>query len=148
MAVNIFNKYVFDNNLDSKIEIIDSGEQSKTAKGASDSIGCKVSQIAKSLVVKMDNKYAIFITPGHIRLDLGKVKENYSATEVRMADPDEVKEVTGHSIGGVPPFGHKNKINTYIVDGFDEKLPIYAAAGHISKTFKMSYIDLEKAIKR
>jgi len=65
----------------------------------------------------------------------------------RMANASEVKEVTGHSIGGVPPFGHQQPLRTVIVDGFDPTTPLWAAAGAADTNFQTTLGDLQKIAK-
>jgi prolyl-tRNA editing enzyme YbaK/EbsC (Cys-tRNA(Pro) deacylase) len=56
-----------------------------------------------------------------------------------------VKEATGFSIGGVPPFGHQSSLPIYIdedLTGFDI---IWAAAGTPFAVFAIKPADLVKA---
>jgi len=111
-----------------------------TAKEAAKAHGVPVSNIVKSLVVKEANgSFTVYLCPGDKRLKLPQ--------GARMATASEVKEVTGHSIGGVPPFGHKTSLKTVIVDGFDPAAPLWAAAGAADTNFKTTLKDLEKIVK-
>ena len=61
-----------------------------------------------------------------------------------MASADDVKNVTGFTIGGVSPIGHLKKIEILIdlsLERFDE---LFAAAGHPNCIFKISFEDLSK----
>ena len=40
---------------------------------------------------------------------LNKIKKILNIKDVSMASADEVKEITGYTIGGVSPVGHLNK---------------------------------------
>jgi prolyl-tRNA editing enzyme YbaK/EbsC (Cys-tRNA(Pro) deacylase) len=54
-----------------------------------------------------------------------------------MADARSVKEVTGYSIGGVPPLGHTTTLTT-IMDETLLGLPeVWAAAGSANSVFAM-----------
>ena len=64
--------------------------------------------------------------------------------DISMASADDVKNVTGFTIGGVSPIGHLNKIEILIdlsLKRFDE---LFAAAGHPNCIFKISFEDLGK----
>ena len=64
--------------------------------------------------------------------------------DISMASADDVKNVTGFTIGGVSPIGHLNKIEILIdlsLERFDE---LFAAAGHPNCIFKISFEDLSK----
>ena len=61
-----------------------------------------------------------------------------------MASADEVKNVTGFTIGGVSPVGHINKIDIYIDNSLKRFENLYAAAGHPNCVFKINFNDLQK----
>jgi prolyl-tRNA editing enzyme YbaK/EbsC (Cys-tRNA(Pro) deacylase) len=110
--------------------------------------GVPVSNIVKSLLVKVDGSFKLFLTPGDKRLDMEKVKTDFEAAEVRMANADEVKEITGYSIGGVPPFAHPNKIETHIVEGFDDSIDLVAAAGSGNSVFRIKLSALKDILSK
>ena len=61
-----------------------------------------------------------------------------------MASPDDVKRVTGYTIGGVSPVGHLEKVKIYLDSTLDRFEDIYAAAGHPNCVFKISFNDCIK----
>ena len=61
-----------------------------------------------------------------------------------MASADEVKNITGFTIGGVSPVGHLNKINIYIDNSLERFDDLYAAAGHPNCVFKIDFGKLQK----
>ena len=142
MALADFQKFLIQNELGSIVQPFKSGELARTAAGAAETIGCEVSQIVKSLLVKVGEEFFMFLVPGDKRLDLEFLSEYFQGEKVRMSNADEVKEVTGYSIGGVPPFGHKQKLKTFILPGFQKGKSAYAAAGDKSVTFEISYVEL------
>lgn len=146
MAIEMFQKYVLENNLKFNIEIL-SGT-SHTAQNAANAYGVPVGNIVKSLVIKVDGEFVLYLVPGDRKLDLGMIKVRYAASEVRMANAEEVKEVTGYSIGGVPPFGHIKKLKTYIEVGFDNNSSLVAAAGSSNSVFKISLEKLKSIISQ
>ena len=60
-----------------------------------------------------------------------------------MANPDEVKRVTGNTIGGVSPTGHLTKIKIYIDENLKNFNSIFAAAGHPNAVFEIDFEDLK-----
>ncbi len=143
MSTKLFNNYINQHNLD--ITPVQSKQATKTAEEAAEVHGVPVSNIVKSLVVKVGEKFVIVLCPGDKRVDFEQLKEilNKRDTQARMATPDEVKKVTGHSIGGVPPFGHKQKLNTVILDGFNAEQSLWAAAGAGNVNFETTLRDLK-----
>ncbi len=148
MATKVFNSYLNQNNLD--IKPVQSDQVTKTAEEAAQVHGVPVSNIVKSLVVKVGEEFVIVLCPGDRKVDFTELKEilGKKDVQVKMADPDEVKEVTGHSIGGVPPFGHKQKLKTVILDGFDSEQPLWAAAGAADVNFETRLQQLRDIISQ
>jgi prolyl-tRNA editing enzyme YbaK/EbsC (Cys-tRNA(Pro) deacylase) len=146
MAVKDFKTFLEANNLD--IQIIETTDATKTAAEAAQVHGVPVSNIVKSLLLKVDDSFKLFLTPGDRRVDMEKVKKDFGASQVRMADADEVKEMTGYSIGGVPPFGHPKRIETHIVDGFDDSIELVAAAGSGNSVFRITMSALKDILSK
>ena len=67
--------------------------------------------------------------------------------DVSMASAEEVKDVTGFTIGGVSPIGHLNKIDIYIDKSLERFSTLYAAAGHPNCVFKIDFRNLQKITK-
>lgn len=128
------------------IEIIETQESTRTAQEAADTHNVPVSNIVKSLLVRIDNRFELHLVPGDKRLDIESIKRKNNTENVNMANADEVKMITGYSIGGVPPFAHKQRIETVIEDGFDKSISLVAAAGSSNSVFKISYERLEQLV--
>ena len=119
----------------------------RTALEAASSLNCDVGAIVKSLLFKTDNKYALFLIAGDKKASLKKIKKNIKFSDVSMASADEVKSITGYSIGGVSPVGHIKNINIYIDKSLERFDFLFAAAGHPNCIFKISFLDLKKITK-
>ena len=61
-----------------------------------------------------------------------------------MANPDDVKKITGYTIGGVSPIGHLIKVNTFIDINLERFSSVFAAAGHPNCVFKINFDQLSK----
>ena len=55
-----------------------------------------------------------------------------------------MRAVTGFAIGGVPPVGHPQKMETYLDEDFLQYVTIWAAAGTPNAIFELKTSDLEK----
>lgn len=145
MSVPLFLKFVKNHNLD--ITPVKSARSTTTAKEAAKVHGVPVSNIVKSLVVKADQEFLVCLCPGDKRLDLKILSQKLGKKHIRMANANEVKKITGHSIGGIPPFAHRIFLKTIIIDGFDPIAPLWAAAGASHTNFKTTLFELEKIVK-
>ena len=119
----------------------------RTALEAASSLNCNVGAIVKSLLFKTDEKYALFLIAGDKKASLKKIKKNIKFSDVSMASADEVKSITGYSIGGVSPVGHIKNIDIYIDKSLERFDFLFAAAGHPNCIFKISFLDLKKITK-
>ena len=61
-----------------------------------------------------------------------------------MASADDVKNITGYTIGGVSPIGHTNKVNILIDNSLERFNSLFAAAGHPNCVFKINFLNLQK----
>jgi len=126
-------------------EVVELSGSTRTAAEAASAVGCKVEQIAKSLVFqgKTSGKPIMVIASGGHRVNEKKLRDLVSEP-VRKADADFVRVHTGFAIGGVPPLGHTNPIEMYIDEdlfGYDH---IWAAAGTPHAVFKLTPSDLAR----
>ena len=119
----------------------------RTALEAASSLNCEVGAIVKSLLFRTDDKYSLFLIAGDKKASLKKIKKNIKFSDVSMASADEVKSITGYTIGGVSPVGHKNNVDIYIDNSLERFDFLFAAAGHPNCIFKISFLDLKKITK-
>ena len=126
----------------SDLKIIALETTARTAKDAANSLKCELGAIVKSLVFKAENEFLICLIAGDKRCSLNKLKKTLNKKDVSMANANEVKEITGFSIGGVSPIGHLNKLNIIIDKSLSRFEYIYGAAGHPDCVFKITYAEL------
>jgi len=128
----------------SEINVIYLKNSARTAIEAASSLGCEVGAIVKSLLFKTDNTFSLFLVAGDKKVSLNKIKKTLNLKNVCMASAEEVKKVTGYTIGGVSPVGHLNKIDTFVDISLERFNELYAAAGHPNCIFKINFINLQK----
>ncbi|MCV2883682.1 YbaK/EbsC family protein [Aestuariibacter sp. AA17] len=120
----------------------------RTAEEAAQAIGCKVAQIAKSLVFKeASTKQAVLIiASGANTVCVEKVK---AATGIILekADAAFVREHVGYAIGGVPPVAHTHTLTTYLDEDIQHYPEIWAAAGTPHSVFRLTPEQLSELTK-
>ena len=114
----------------------------RTAVDAAKSLNCEVGAIVKSLLFKNSDSYFLCLVSGDKRCSLNKLKNFFNSKDLSMASPDEVKDQTGYTIGGVSPVGHKNKLEILIDQSLNRFKNLYAAAGHPNCIFKINFDEL------
>lgn len=88
--------------VEAKIEEFDAG--TPTADDAARAVGCKLSQIVKSLVLDCDGRPLVVLVPGDRRADPRKVARAAGCRSAKVAGPELVRSATGFAPGAVAPF--------------------------------------------
>ena len=135
-------KFLKDYDTDLNVTLLENS--ARTAIEAASSLNCEVGAIVKSLLFKTENTFTLCLVAGDRKASLNKIKKNLNIKDASMASADEVKEVTGFTIGGVSPIGHLNKVNIYIDKSLERFAALYAAAGHPNCVFKIDFLNLQK----
>ena len=125
-----------------KVIVLDNS--ARTALEAASSLGCEVGAIVKSLLFKTENTFTLCLVAGDKKASLNKIKKTLNIKDVSMATADDVKKITGYTIGGVSPIGHLNKINIFIDNSLERFTSLFAAAGHPNCVFKIDFKNLQK----
>jgi prolyl-tRNA editing enzyme YbaK/EbsC (Cys-tRNA(Pro) deacylase) len=125
-------------------KVVELSDSTRTAQDAASAIGCDVAQIVKSLIfkTKVTHKPVLILASGPNRVS-EKVIESYLNEKITKADADFVRQVTGFAIGGIPPIGHKQRIDFIFIDEDLLKFSsVWAAAGTPNAVFNLQSKDL------
>ena len=129
---------------DKSLEVIVLENSARTAKDAAIALGCNVGAIVKSLLFKTGDNFTLCLVAGDKRCSLNKLKKIKDEKDISMASPEEVKNQTGYTIGGVSPVGHLNKLEIFIDKSLERFNELFAAAGHPNCVFKINFNDIQK----
>lgn len=119
------------------LAVTEMSESTHTAQDAAIAVGATVSAIVKSLVFVADGQPLLVLVSGPNRVDVEALGRRLGVT-LGKADADTVKQVTGYSIGGVPPFGHPTPLRTVMDRDFMDLEEVWAAAGSAKAVFPIS----------
>jgi prolyl-tRNA editing enzyme YbaK/EbsC (Cys-tRNA(Pro) deacylase) len=124
-------------------EVVDLGQSARTAADAAGAVGCRVDQIAKSLVFRLreSGRALLVVTSGAHRVDEARVAALVGEA-LERADADFVRAETGFAIGGVAPIAHLKPVVTLIDEHLLTFEEIWAAAGHPNMVFRLRPVDL------
>jgi prolyl-tRNA editing enzyme YbaK/EbsC (Cys-tRNA(Pro) deacylase) len=114
-------------------------QPTRSAAEAASALGCRVEQIAKSLVFRgaRSGRIVLVIASGANRVDETKVAD-LVGEEISKADAAFVRARTGFAIGGVPPVGHSESPETLLDEDLLQWEEIWAAAGTPHSIFKLT----------
>jgi prolyl-tRNA editing enzyme YbaK/EbsC (Cys-tRNA(Pro) deacylase) len=120
-------------------KVQESETTTRTAADAAAHIGCTVEQIVKSLIFKglTSSKPILVLTSGANRVAEDLIS-GYAGEPIGRADPDFVRTITGFAIGGVPPLGHLQTMETYLDEDLMQYATIWAAAGTPNAVFELT----------
>ena len=120
-------------------EVVDLGLSARTAADAAQAVGCRVDQIAKSLVFRLreSGRALLVVTSGAHRVDEAKVAA-LVGEPLDRADAAFVRTETGFAIGGVAPIGHAKPVLTLLDEHLMTFEEIWAAAGHPNTVFRLT----------
>jgi prolyl-tRNA editing enzyme YbaK/EbsC (Cys-tRNA(Pro) deacylase) len=129
------------------IEIVTFDESTHTAEDAAAAIGVELAQIVKSLVFVAPVDLArdeagwepiIALVRGTDRVDIGKLGLVTGKVRLRRATAKEAADASGFSIGGIPPFGHRQRIIVVMDPALDSYPVVWAAAGTATAVFAIA----------
>ncbi len=119
-----------------------------TAEEYHNAVGCRYEQQAKCLLVRFKGQeekyYAIVVIPAQKRLDLESLKTSLNAKELRMANKDELKQVTGCNFDEVPPLAKIFNIKLAMDKDFLNEKEIFMNAGKVDISFVVNPLDIQK----
>ncbi|MBS0359020.1 MAG: YbaK/EbsC family protein [Proteobacteria bacterium] len=127
-----------------QFKVVELSASTRTAADAAATIGCEVAQIVKSLIFKTKHtKKPVLVLASGINRVNEKAIEKHLGEKLEKADADFTREVTGFAIGGIPPVGHKQAIETFIDADLLKFEELWAAAGTPNAVFNLHSKDLE-----
>ena len=129
-----------------EIQILNLEQSTKTSIEAAEAVGCKLEQIAKSIIFKDTNNNLI-----HIFVS-GPNKVSFSSFEkatgiiLNNADAKFVRDKTGFAIGGVAPLGHIEKPKYFLDEMLLDYEIVWCAGGTPNSLFEIKSENLLQAI--
>ena len=118
-------------------------ETSHTAEDAARALGVELGQIVKSLVFvapgpEDELRPILCLVAGTNRVDLARLAAATGEPTVRRASAREARQLSGFTIGGIPPIGHPGPIRAVMDPDLDRYPVVWAAAGSDRAVFPVS----------
>ncbi len=125
-------------------QIVFPGAPTPTVPAAAQALGVEVDQIVKSVVFLVDGKPFLVYGCGVRRVDPRKLAErlHVNRKKVRLADADQVLEITGYTVGTVPPVGLKTPMPAFLDPAIQRYETVYAGGGGIDALLRISCAEL------
>jgi prolyl-tRNA editing enzyme YbaK/EbsC (Cys-tRNA(Pro) deacylase) len=117
-------------------------QSTHTAEEAATALDAELAQIVKSLVFVAPGddgglEPILCLVAGHNRVDLARLAAVTGERDVRRATAREANELTGFSIGGIPPIGHARPVRVIMDPDLGRFQTVWAAAGTPTAVFEV-----------
>jgi len=122
-----------------EIEVVTLTDSARTAREAAAAVGAEVGQIVKSLVFVRDETPVMVLCAGDRRVDSGRLG-------LEPANADQARAATGFAIGGIPPLGHDNQLETLVDASLRRFATVWCAAGTPHSVFEVDTDELIGAL--
>lgn len=128
-------------------EIIKYEHEEKGAEFAAKATGYPLERTVKTLVVELEHKsYCLALLPGHRELDLRKLAALCAAKRSAMVDIKTAERLTGYLVGGISPFGTRQRLETFMEESILANEEILINAGQRGVMLKMAPNDIVTAL--
>lgn len=115
------------------LEVTQFAESTHTAADAANALGAELGQIVKSIVFVVPSgdgtEPLLCLVAGPSRIDLARLAAVAGESDVRRATAREAHDLTGFSIGGIPPIGHSRPVRVIMDPDLGRYPVVWAAAG-------------------
>lgn len=118
-----------------------------TAHDAAQTTKRKMSEIAKVVLVKVDNKLALIVIPAGKYTDFAKVKKALKAKKIAIASEKDITKYLKTKVGLLHPFGHLYRIPTLLDKSLSKAKKMVASAGSYTHSVELAIKDFEKLVQ-
>jgi prolyl-tRNA editing enzyme YbaK/EbsC (Cys-tRNA(Pro) deacylase) len=120
-----------------------------TVETAAQAVGTKPSKIVKSLLFTIDDANVLAIASGTSLIERRAIAARFEVgrKRVRLAHPEVVLSVCGYPVGTVPPFGHRNPVQSLIDPLIFDLDEVYAGGGAHNALVRLQPDDILRVTK-
>jgi Cys-tRNA(Pro)/Cys-tRNA(Cys) deacylase len=124
-------------------EAVTYDHQEKGAEFAARATGFPLEQTVKTLVVELEhNKYCLVLMPGNRQLNLKYLAKILAVKQTAMVDTATAERLTGYLVGGISPFGTKQRLPVVMEKSIQDYDEILINAGQRGVMLKMTPQDV------
>ncbi len=105
-------------------------------------------EVAKTVMIKIDDKMAMAVLPASYQIDFDLLKVTFGTRNVSLASETEFKYFFPDcEVGAMPPFGNLYDMEVYVAETLSEDKEIAFTAGNHTEMIRMDYSDFEQLVK-
>lgn len=123
-------------------DILEYTASSATVELAAQALDVEPARIAKTLAFQAKEGALLVVAAGDAKMNNAKFKAVFGI-KAKMLTPEETLEHTGHAVGGVCPFGLKNKLPVYLDISLQRFKTVFPACGSSNSAIELTCAELE-----
>jgi len=105
-------------------------------------------EMAKTVIIKVDDELAMAVVPANIKVDLELLKDALDSDNIKLATEAEfTKRFPDCEVCAMPPFGNLYDMEVFVDEDLTEDKEIAFNAGSHLEVIKMEYKDFENLVK-
>ncbi len=105
-------------------------------------------ELAKTVIVKINNKMGMAVLSASCQIDFYLLKKTLGVSSVELASEEEFKDIfPGCEVGAMPPFGNLYEMKVLVEESLAGEKEIAFNAGTHTELIKLSYKDFERLVK-
>ena len=133
-------EYIKDHGIEA--EVISFKQSTHSVAETADAVGADPEDFVKSICMIGPSGLIVAIVKGEHRASTKRVSKALGIERPRIAEPDEMLELTGYPVGGTPAFGYEA---TFLMDSkVLEKEKVYSGGG---STNALTYMTTEEMLR-
>ncbi|MDH3691337.1 MAG: YbaK/EbsC family protein [Gammaproteobacteria bacterium] len=118
-----------------------------TAQRTAESAHIRGKELAKTVMVKIDEKMAMAVVPASYRVDLDLLKQATGAKSVELATEKQFQDMFPEcEVGAMPPFGNLYDMEVFASPRLMEDEEIAFNAGSHTELIRLSYKDYAELV--
>jgi Ala-tRNA(Pro) deacylase len=122
-------------------------KQAFTAREIAESEHIAATQLAKVVILLVDQRPVMLVLPGSYRVDVQRVGQHLRAREARLAREDEFAGIFPDcERGAMPPFGNLYNVPVYVDRTLATNETIVCQAGTHTDTISLRYADWDRLV--
>ena len=119
-----------------------------TARETAQSAHIQGKDMAKTVMIKINNKMVMAVLPSSFKIDFDLLKQAVGPGDVVLADEREFKNLfPACEVGAMPPFGNLYNMEVFVEKHLTKDKEIAFNAGTHRELISMAYKDFERLVK-
>jgi Ala-tRNA(Pro) deacylase len=104
-------------------------------------------ELAKTVMVKTDDKMAMAVLPASYKVRFDLLKKAAGASKIELANEQEFRDMFPESeVGAMPPFGNLYGMEVFVDESLSQDEEIAFNAGSHTELIKLAYRDFQRLV--